>query len=266
MNGQPQLGDISALRYFGLLAVVAGLMFALIDDAPTGPGAFLVHALQWQFQTCVPMALLVMTQMLTGRFGLQDRLNPWLRLGLSALVATVVFAPLALGLDIVLGDGNEAFSWRALGAEYLAMAPPVVLFWLAINVPWLLGFRVNREPSAIAEEPGPAQPAFYDLLEPEMRGELLYLKAELHYLAVVTSAGRSLVLYNLRDAITELAPDAGIQCHRSYWVARDQVEALRRQGRQGELLMKNGDIVPISRRSLAEVEAGLGPASIVSGS
>lgn len=258
MNGHIDLGDISAATYFGGLAVVTGLLFALIDDVSGGLAAMLLHFLQWQLQTCVPMALLVIAQLCLGRCSALEGTSPWLQLGLSGLLGTLVFTPLALGLDIALVGGSERFDWPALRGEYLAVAPPVVVCWIAINVPWQTGFRLQRsgKPAPVDVDDAPL-PGFYQLLVPAMRTELIYLEAELHYLAVVTTTGRSLILYNLRDAVAELPTYQGIQTHRSYWVALDHVRGLKRRDRQGEVQMSNGDSVPVSRRNLAEVDAAL---------
>ncbi|MEM1113311.1 MAG: LytTR family DNA-binding domain-containing protein [Pseudomonadota bacterium] len=275
MNGQLELGDISVAAYFGALAVATGLLFALIDEAAPGLSGALVHALKWQIQTCVPMALLVVIQIGLGRLSLLERWSPWLRLCLSGLLATWLFAPLALGLDIWLAEDDLRFNGSAIVSEYGAMAPPVVFCWLAINAPWVVGFRLQRPgtsaasadtvavtDSVTAKNPAAGEretgwPDFYQYLPEAMRAELVYLEAELHYLAVVTTLGRSLILYNLRDAMEELPATVGLQTHRSYWVAREHVVSLNRRGRQGELTMSNGEIVPVSRRCLAEVDAAL---------
>lgn len=254
MNGQINLGDISVTRYFGLVAVVAGLLFALIDGFPAGFSAGLLHVIQWQLQALVPMTLLFFCQLLLGRLHQFDLLNPWVQLTLTAIVATAVFAPLALAIDIVFEDGNESFRWNEILDEYLATAPPVILFWLAINAPWLIGFRLVRKP-APERVAADNKPSFYKLIPPDMRGELVYLAAELHYLSVITTAGRCLILYNLRDAIFELPETMGLQTHRGYWVALAHIRELKRVGRQGALTLSNGDIIPVSRRNLAEVEA-----------
>ena len=155
---------------------------------------------------------------------------------------------------------GDPVSWLELADEFVGVVPPVVLCWLAINAPWVLGYRLSNADghSGHLGANTPAQgfePRFFELLPKASREELLYLQAELHYIAVVTAHGRTLILYNLRDAIADLGDTPGIQPHRSYWVAADQVKGLRRRGRQGVLQMSNGDDVPVSRRSLAAVEA-----------
>jgi len=87
---------------------------------------------------------------------------------------------------------------------------------------------------------------------------------------VVTTTGRALILYRLRDAIAELAEQAehagrsdchGLQCHRSFWVAGKHVIRLRKQGREGILEMSNGRLVPVSRRYLSAVQHAVGQSS-----
>ena len=95
------------------------------------------------------------------------------------------------------------------------------------------------------------------LLSPEKQGKLLLLKSELHYLKVVTDQGSGLILYNLADAVAQLPERSGLLVHRSYWVAFDAVDELIRRGRQGELRLKNGQMVPVSRSKLNEVSRQL---------
>ena len=175
-----------------------------------------------------------------------------------------------------LEEPAPAFAVAELLNELVNITPPITLTWLAINAPFVLGLRLR----ASASEPPDAAPAagaggttpeenadgrpdaealprFLGLVAPGLRGELLYLEAELHYLAVVTSRGRSLILYNLRDAARELAALRGLTVHRSYWVSLDQIKSFRREGRQGQVVMSNGDRIPVSRRRLAAVQTAL---------
>jgi len=45
--------------------------------------------------------------------------------------------------------------------------------------------------------------------------------------------------------------------HRSYWVSFEAIEELIRRGRQGELRLAGGEVVPVSRNRLAEVDRAL---------
>jgi hypothetical protein len=254
MNGQFDLGEITPLRYFATIAIVVGLLFALISGGEEGAPPLPLRLLQWQLQSCLPMALMVLSQLSLARLPFFDGLNTWVQLAVSGALGAALFTPMALGIDALLY--GDPVSLLELADEFSGVAPPVVLCWLAINAPWVLGFRLqSATPSDTSSASAPGlEPPFYAMVPDTHRGELYYLEAELHYVAVVTSRGRSLILYNLRDAIDELHNVAGVQPHRSYWVAAAQVEGLQRRGRQGVLHMRNGDEVPVSRRNLAAIQ------------
>jgi DNA-binding LytR/AlgR family response regulator len=50
----------------------------------------------------------------------------------------------------------------------------------------------------------------------------------------------------LADAVAELGP-AGLQVHRSWWVAADAIEAVSWRRGRGEARLKGGVIAPVSR-------------------
>lgn len=82
--------------------------------------------------------------------------------------------------------------------------------------------------------------------------EIYYIKAELHYIKVATVGDSELVLYNLKDAADELPSTFGEICHRSYWVSYAAVEKFEKKGRQGTLLLSNGERIPVSRQHVAK--------------
>ena len=79
------------------------------------------------------------------------------------------------------------------------------------------------------------------------------LKAELHYLEVITDKGKALILYNLKDAMSELDHLDGFQPHRSFWVSAKHVERFEPKGRQGVLHLEGGLKVPVSRRRMNDI-------------
>ena len=55
------------------------------------------------------------------------------------------------------------------------------------------------------------------------------------------------ILLRLADAIREAAPTDGLQVHRSHWVARGHIAALRREKGRIILTLSNGRDIPVSR-------------------
>jgi DNA-binding LytR/AlgR family response regulator len=148
-----------------------------------------------------------------------------------------------------------------------------VLCWMAINAPWVLGYKVMRAPGvgieaahqtdhhAVPAQLTPVDDALQQLLPEDKRGQVLYLKSELHYLSVVTTKGKSLILLNLRDAIAACQQIEGVQPHRSYWVSKAAIRALKKDGREGVLVLLNDAEIPVSRNQLAAVTQWLAEVS-----
>lgn len=268
-------------HYFYSVGFVLALLFALLDrNAEQLEFPLLLGT--WLLQGLLPVTLLILCQQHLQHLPALQQQSAWLKLLLCGLSASLLFAGPALLLDVALGLDPQYQGWQNWAAawwrEVLAVGPLITVAWIAANAPWLFGFRLirpQRSPDAPHTQPHPtagqADTASSALaltaefsglqrqLSPERRGELLYLKSELHYLLVVTSQGRSLILCNLKDAIAELPESSGFSPHRSYWVSFAAVKKLSRQGRQGQLLLQDGSKVPVSRTQMPLVTTLLQP-------
>src|SRR5690606_17132350 len=71
----------------------------------------------------------------------------------------------------------------------------------------------------------PPRPAVLNRLPHHLRGRLIYMSMQDHYVDVHTDRGNALVLMRLGDAIAETGATPGLQIHRSHWVALDAVRA-----------------------------------------
>ncbi len=86
-------------------------------------------------------------------------------------------------------------------------------------------------------------------LSPRLGGEVLALQGEDHYVRVHAAVGSELLLMRLGDAIEKLDGLPGERVHRSWWVAREAVGAVRVNGRRLSLTLTNGLEVPVSREA-----------------
>lgn len=280
MNGQFTIGALSPARYFSFIAVTLGLLFAFIGESDAESIGVLRHLFRWQLQVAVPMALLIGSHLALQKTGLSERLGPWLSLTVSGLVGAVLATGPSLLIELsTLGQLPDPQSGElSLPGEFVDLAPPVVVAWVAINAPWLLGFRIERNkypahatakgaegdnsdpalPESVDSHPD-TMPPFMALLPEDVRGEPIYLKSELHYLLVVTPRGKGLILYALRDAMEELSHVGGLHPHRSYWVNRSQVARLARDGREADLILKDGTKIPVSRYRAAAIRQEVEP-------
>ncbi len=112
-------------------------------------------------------------------------------------------------------------------------------------------------PQANAAE-DPPRPSVLDRLPHHLRGRLLYMSMQDHYVDVHTDKGNTLVLMRLGDAIAETRGVPGLQIHRSHWIALDAVSGSQRRDGRLMMRMEDGALLPVSRTYLPAVrEAGL---------
>lgn len=95
-------------------------------------------------------------------------------------------------------------------------------------------------------------------LKPENRGPVLHMTVADHYTEVTTSRGRELVLLRFSDALEELGATAGLQVHRSHFVADIHVDRLLRSEGRLAILMKDGREIPVSRSRMEAVRSRWG--------
>ena len=238
--------------------------------------------------TLVSLAAVIAVLVLTGPFGTLDSLRAAPRAGYWGIVVLATYAtgtvidirlaprlsglrrPLRLGLlaglnglaiTAVVTVINLALLGNVPGGPGAAGTLATILAIAAIAS---AGFRLARELQApappVAAAGGTAPPALLDRLPLDKRGALVSLSVEDHYVRVRTTRGEAMVLMRLGDAIREAAPVAGLRVHRSHWVARDAVRAVRREGDRAVLQMTAGGDIPASRSHIPALrEAGLLP-------
>ena len=97
--------------------------------------------------------------------------------------------------------------------------------------------------------------SFLRRLPPALGRDLLALEMEDHYARVHTALGSTLILLRLRDAVSELGEDGGLQVHRSWWVARNAVARTERDAGKMTLVLRNGLHVPVSKTYREAVRA-----------
>jgi hypothetical protein len=161
----------------------------------------------------------------------------------GALVTLGLFAPQTL---IVAEAGALAFHRKLDAGAVLGVAAPVLIISAVMTTLNYLADRTPRETHAAPEGAGP--PRFFERLPLRLRGAEVYaVEAEDHYLRLHTSKGQDLILMRLTDAIAELDGIEGAQTHRSWWVARDGVDAAKRGDGRALLTLKTGAEAPVSR-------------------
>ncbi len=175
---------------------------------------------------------------------------------LGCLAAGVLLTP---PISILVALAN----WLAFGlridsvSHWLAILPAVFGLscglWL-INVWAVMGRTPPPNGPAPPESPAYANGAdegeavFRARLPDGFRtADLWALEAEDHYLRVHSSAGTTLILMRLSDAVAALTRLEGAQTHRSWWVARSAVRPIEAGQGRAVLSLPDGTRVPVSR-------------------
>jgi hypothetical protein len=168
-------------------------------------------------------------------------------------VAILIVLSPACGLEFAVFSHWMGVTAQVPFAVAAARFTLIFLQWsvvLVLPIVLIADWRDERRCPDAAPAPVPDRPSPHDVvlqakLPPPLRGPILALRAEDHYVRVFTAKGDTLVLMRFADAVSCLG--RGIQTHRSYWVSEDAIEGILRNGRRKELRLTNGLVVPISR-------------------
>ena len=90
-------------------------------------------------------------------------------------------------------------------------------------------------------------------LPESLRGEVLLISADNHYVEVRTDRGATSILLRMSDALRELEGQPGLQVHRSHWVADKAVAGVVREGHKLLILLNCGNRIPVSRSQATAV-------------
>jgi len=174
---------------------------------------------------------------------------PWLQ-GLVASLAVALLVAAEMALLNAAAFGQWPLTSADLRDLGLSTMPIAVLITGAI-----LWGHVPAPATAAPAVETPRPPRLLNRLPLEKRGALVSLSVQDHYVEIVTTRGRALVLLRLADAIAEAEGCPGLQVHRSHWVSLAQVQAARREGARGLLVLSDGRQIPVSRSFLPSAKA-----------
>lgn len=151
----------------------------------------------------------------------------------SALTTLPVFAVMVLTV--------HGFGFRPNGGElFVLLIQCAAVVGGVTVVQHLLARSTVQTPASTAQK-------LMARLPHARRGRLIRLAAQDHYVEVVTTRGRTLVAMRFRDAMAEAAPEAGLQVHRSHWVALNAVAGRCRAGDRSGIRLSDESVVPIGR-------------------
>ncbi|MDQ8029638.1 MAG: LytTR family DNA-binding domain-containing protein [Brevundimonas sp.] len=232
----------------GALALAFGVALALLEPFGLGEDQLLFRLGFWTAMMAVWFILFSAID-LAAQMTPLERLHPLGRfLLVSALAAgpMVVISQSATDEGFVLTDLLEIV--EGLG-QVLLIAGAFEGLTALIFAQWFAPGAQDRGPTPAAgpEITEDGLPPLVQKLPFAMRGAVVCLQMEDHYVRVHTTRGSALVLMRLSDAIGELQGTPGLQVHRSWWVAEAAVRGVDRSARAVRVHLSNGVIAPVSR-------------------
>ena len=237
--------------------IAVGAALGLVGPFGTYEIPAIVRLAYWMGCTLIGYAVYRPVQTVAGWLAAETRITLWMALlitaGLAALPLTVLIAFIQSGMQFGIVFWAANFSLLYAQVFAIGVAIQYLMRALFADAPAeVSGIEPNNRPLIpldVRELPKQAPPdaRFFERLPPELGHHLVCLEMQDHYVHAHTLAGSAMILMRLRDAIAELDGVEGAQVHRSWWVARDQVRAIRRDGRAIRLELANGLLAPVAR-------------------
>lgn len=222
------------------LCVFAGLVLAILAPLGSRGLALPVRLVFWIGLCFVGGCGANIADILVSR--LKAKPNPWLMAFYQSVTATIAVA-LALFVLTVMTVGETGLDYPWTTVFYIWVIS------ISISIVGMLSSTKSLQTSQSA------RPALSDRLAMRLRdADIFALCAEDHYVRVITSKGEELVLMRLLDAIKEVSPTIGLSPHRSWWVAENGVEKLKKKDGKTEIKLKSGQSTPISRNGMKTVK------------
>jgi hypothetical protein len=262
----------SLTQRWGLFAatvfVLIGLILANLQAGPVAEHGVILRYAFWMATAAATFLSWWFSQWLvvSGR----DRLSRAL-LVISSFVATLLFVPASLVIDLLFGmpDTDTAWLWMII-EEWLVSALPVFSSCLIASLPaWLS----TATPSESIEKPNSKLEQVVDaasgedsdvpkdssnegvdrLLPLVIRGGVLRVTADLQYVHILSPEGVTTVpgpMHRITDRLSE----EGMEVRRGEWIADRHVKQAKCVRGRWVILLKDGQQVAVSRRRLADVK------------
>ncbi|MDV7340082.1 LytTR family transcriptional regulator DNA-binding domain-containing protein [Terasakiella sp. A23] len=242
-------------RLFFFTALCAALLIASTEPTTTkGLGVMATYA-YWLLRILTEAFLF---------FAIRDVVEGYLLPNKSVIMTAVVAFVLSLipfvlaitAFDLILGfpelglengDSTQPGRLGEFALELLYLSDNHFALCLLLSAPRL--FKKLRN-EATAQQGA----TFLETLEPKLKGDLLWITAQEHYVKITTSEETRTVLYRFSDLIRDLHAHPGMQIHRSHWIAFDAITDVEKSSQSMKVTLSSGAIIPVSRtyRSLLE--------------
>lgn len=227
------------------LAVACGFVLAMLGPFHTYQSEPLQRLGFWIGLCALWCVLMMVVEVLVDRSPLAPHLSWSQRLAVKLMLAT--FPMLLAVAPAIEALFHVTHGWHKI----LHLYPKTLLVGAGMTLVSiaLIGRRPRMDRFVADAEPRVAEPvadALQERLPLHLRGPVLCLQMEDHYVRIHTDRGSAMVLMRMGDAVAALG-ERGLRVHRSWWVAHAAVKAGSRAGRTLRIELHNGLMVPVSK-------------------
>ncbi|UKK82961.1 LytTR family transcriptional regulator DNA-binding domain-containing protein [Sphingopyxis sp. BSN-002] len=242
-----------------LAMVMLGLLIGLLGPFGTFDNPPAVRMLSWAIWLVAGYLFFRPTGVVAGWLCEATGLPRFAGRLIALAVASV---PVTLIVIMMVGRMSFADALRSPGFWTMYLYICVISAVASISMAALFA-RGTPEDAPVAAE-GPAEPVAEEgppveaapaLPLPPGFGPVRALKGEDHYVRVIGDGREELILMRMRDAIERLGPVEGLRIHRSWWVAKDAVAAVRREGRTAVVILTSGHEATVARDMMPQLRA-----------
>ena len=115
---------------------------------------------------------------------------------------------------------------------------------------------LGAEPAANLDPDGEENPSV-ESTRPnfDWLADALTIQAQNQYVIVLMESGSQMVRMTMKEAIAHLDERQGVRIHRSWWIRRTMIKSVQRDGPNLKVVATNGEIYPLSKSNLGEVQA-----------
>ncbi|MGH1578751.1 LytTR family DNA-binding domain-containing protein [Planktotalea sp.] len=193
------------------------------------------------------------------------RLHVLLKLLIGAMIGAVPGAAFMIIINMImrpqrLVGSDFPMTWFQVTILAMLIVGMEHLIWVRLNGP---GTKLSRTETEMepdtqqASEPVEtiARARLFSRLPNSLReAQLISMSMQDHYVEINTTLGSEMLLMRLSDAIDLLDGLEGAQTHRSHWAAKLHSVSMSKVGRRHELLLSNGQKLPVSNSFKDDVE------------
>lgn len=252
------------LCYELLIVAAVGLFIGYL--APFGMDELpVLMSISYWLVTCVCGYFIYMPMIRLGHYYLAKWVKiGWVRVALSTLIASVIMSvvvPLISGLFFSIKIELAKVFFQVF-PKAIVIGGVMTFFSLVQGYIRQQKAQLEASKKVIEEHQKNTDvdihlqfEQFMQLLPLDKRGQLMCLEMSDHYLKVHTDKGHHMLLMRFKDALTKLDGFAGMQTHRSWWVATNAIVTVNKENRKISLLLANGIEVPVSRTFFDTVQA-----------